>query len=138
MQTLEIMKTHVVKTTPEATLAEAVDLMDLYQVSGLPVVDGDGRLCGYLAERDVLRVMQADSEVGASAIGLSAHMAERTVESAMTVPCLFVSETSDVAQAARYLLDNDLKRLPVITDEGKVIGTLNRIDILQAIFEGTL
>ena len=44
MQVMEVMKTHVVKTSPEATLSQAVDLMDLYQVNCLPVVEEDGRL----------------------------------------------------------------------------------------------
>ena len=135
MQALEIMKTHVVKTTPAATLSEAVDLMDLYQVSGLPVVDACGLLCGVLTERDVLRAMEGASE---HPLGLDALAANRTVADFMTVPPLSVSENTDVLQAASLMLREGVKRLPVTTAEGKVIGTLNRIDLLQAIFEGNL
>src|SRR5579884_1638928 len=39
MRTLERMKTYLVTTTPDASLREAADLMDLYQSSVLPVVD---------------------------------------------------------------------------------------------------
>src|SRR5260221_12958353 len=53
MQVRELMKTHVVKTTPDAPLAEAVDLMDIYQVNSLPVVDTEGRLVGILSEEDI-------------------------------------------------------------------------------------
>jgi len=69
MQALELMKTHVVKTTPDATLSEAVDLMDLYQVSGLPVVDGEGRLVGMLTEQDVIRAAMQDAAARAGRPG---------------------------------------------------------------------
>jgi CBS domain-containing protein len=135
MQALEIMKTHVVKTTPDATLGEAVDLMDLYQVSGLPVVDAEGNLCGMLTEQDVLQAMQEESQ---HPLGLN-PLAERfRVADYMTSPPVSVTENCDVLLAARLMLTQGLKRLPVTTDTGKVIGTLNRIDILQAIFEGNL
>jgi CBS domain-containing protein len=135
MQALEIMKTHVVKTTSDATLGEAVDLMDLYQVSGLPVVDADGRLCGMLTERDVLRAMQGEQN---HPLGLNPLAESFAVADFMTTPPVSVSEHDAVLTAAQLMLERGLKRLPVTTEEGKVIGTLNRIDVLQAVFEGNL
>jgi CBS domain-containing protein len=166
MQALELMKTHVVKTTPEATLSEAIDLMDLYQVNGLPVVDGEGRLCGMLTEQDVLRALLSegaarslleDADTGekaeggkpdtrtsgrkvrsAAELGLAVEAGGYKVQDWMTQPAISVAETAEVRMAARLMLARHLKRLPVITEEGKVIGVLNRIDVCQALFEGTL
>ena len=145
MQALELMKTHVVKTTPDAPLSEAVDLMDLYQVSGLPVVDGEGRLCGMLTERDVLRAIL--SKVPAESPDLSeqefcarldAGVGNQPVGLYMTQPAVSIEETAEVRQAAMLMFRSGLKRLPVTTEENVVVGTLNRIDLFQALFEGAL
>jgi signal-transduction protein with cAMP-binding, CBS, and nucleotidyltransferase domain len=56
----------------------------------------------------------------------------------MTVPAISVSENEDVATAALLLTVNRLKRLPVTTEAGQVVGMLNRIDLMQAVFEGTV
>jgi CBS domain-containing protein len=151
MQALELMKTHVVKTTPEATLSEAIDLMDLYQVNGLPVVDGKGCLCGMLTEQDVIRALLPQNAAQAlrerpddggetlkmEEFGLVAEAGGYCVRDWMTQPAICVPETAEVRMAARLMLSRHLKRLPVITTEGKVIGVLNRIDVCQALFEGT-
>lgn len=137
IQALELMKTHVVKTTPEATLSEAVDLMDLYQASGLPVVDADGRLCGMLTESDVLRAVgQAAGQWGDGEMGK--RIGAFLVREFMTAPAVSVAEDVDVAEAAETMLSRHLKRLPVVNDAGQVVGVLNRIDVFQAIFEGNL
>lgn len=129
MQVLEIMKTHVVKTTPEATLAEAADLLDLYQTTGVPVVDADGLLQGMLTESDIVRALHS----------LPAAVAGReTVRAWMTTPALSVSENTDVTVAATLLIRSGRKRLPVVTDVGRVVGVLNRIDLIQAAFEGAI
>jgi CBS domain-containing protein len=129
MQVLEIMKTHVVKTTGEATLAEAADLLDLYQTTGLPVIDAEGFLHGMLTETDIVRAARA----------LTGHRAAGALVKAwMTAPAVSVHESADVTEAAHILLTKGLKRLPVVTDAGAVVGVLNRIDLLQAVFEGAL
>lgn len=141
MQVMEVMKTHVVKTSPEATLSQAVDLMDLYQVNCLPVVEEDGRLCGIISEADVLRAALPDGVEAESAepwTEARRGAAEYAVRDYMTVPPVSVSESLDLREASALLLTRNLKRLPVLSEEGQVVGTLNRIDVLQALFEGHL
>ena len=129
MQVLEIMKTHVVKTTGEATLTEAADLIDLYQTNGLPVVDSEGVLQGMLTEGDIFRAV-------CSLAGLSAG--GQAVREWMTAPAISIGEHAQVSDAARLLQDSGLKRLPVITETGQVVGVVNRIDLLQAVFEDAI
>jgi len=110
MQVLEIMKTHVVKTTPDATLAEAADLLDLYQTTGLPVVDAAGCVQGMLAECDILRAVRE----------LSGSVARsQPVRDWMTIPAICIGENEEVGQAARLLNEMGLKRLPVIYRNGE-------------------
>lgn len=153
MRTLELMKTHVVKTQVGATLNQAVDLMDLYQVSELPVVNEAGVLCGMISEADIFRFLLlsnfhkqiadsetaiADTESDGPKGGAKAELAaNRPISDIMTSPAISVSEDMDASVAVRLLILHRLKRLPVLDSLGRVIGTLNRIDVLQAIFEGS-
>lgn len=145
MQVVELMKTHVVKTTPEATLGEAVDLMDLYQVGSLPVVDVEGRLCGMLSESDVMRALldnasplRSLSEAQATQVLRAGDAKLRRVADYMTQSAIPISEHADIQQAARMLFTCGLKRLPVTDEHNRVVGALNRIDIIQSIFEDTI
>jgi CBS domain-containing protein len=145
MQVVELMKTHVVKTTPDATLGEAVDLMDLYQVSSLPVVDTEGVLCGMLSESDVMRALldsasplKAFSEAQVTQALRAGDARLHRIADYMTQPAIHISEHADIREAARILLTCGLKRLPVTDEHNRVVGALNRIDVVQAVFEDTL
>lgn len=145
MQVLELMKTHVTTTHPEATLGEAVDLMDLYQTPCLPVVDATRRLCGVLMEDDVLRAMTGEArglaeqgEEGVKRILTAKQAAQLPVGEFMLHPVVSVPEHCEVRHAAQVLLLSHLTRLPVTDELGRVVGMLNRIDIIQAVFEQLL
>jgi CBS domain-containing protein len=147
MQALELMKSHIVKIIPDATLGEAVDLMDLYQVSGLPVVDEAGVLVGMLTEHDVIRALLPEGRLEAverregdtEALVTRLHrIQELRVGDYMTAPAISVTETTDLLDAAALMLSRRLKRLPVTGEGGQVVGVLSRIDVCQAILEGNL
>jgi CBS domain-containing protein len=55
MQVSQAMSTKVITIQPDASIAEAIDLMLGSHVSGLPVVDREGTLVGLLSEGDLLR-----------------------------------------------------------------------------------
>lgn len=147
MRVLELMKTHVIKTHPAATLRDAVDMMDLYQVSGLPVVEDEDRLVGVVTEFDVINALlphYADSAAPRTWAGekpdleaLVDAVRSRTVGEAMTSPAVSIDENADVLEAASLMLQHRIKRLPV-TSEGRLVGVISRIDICQAILEGQL
>jgi CBS domain-containing protein len=147
MKVLELMKTHVIKTSPEATMRDAVDMMDLYQISGLPVVDAEGQLVGVVTEYDVIQALlphfteAALSTAGDSSMEDFRTLVERVrnkpVADAMTSPAVAVDENTDVLEAASLMLTRRIKRLPV-TSEGRLIGIISRIDICQAILEGQM
>ncbi|HZO89698.1 MAG TPA: CBS domain-containing protein [Chthonomonadaceae bacterium] len=133
MRALELMRSHIVKTTPDATLLEAVDMMDLYQVNGLPVVDETGRLVGMLMEGDVFRALFADAVAAPIA-----RPEELRVGDFMTSPALSVPETMEVRAVAELMRTRHLKRLPVLAEDGQIVGMLSRVEVCQALLEGNL
>ena len=134
MLVLELMKTHVVTVSCDAPLGEAVDLMDLYQTAGLPVTTEQGALCGFVTESDIFRAI-ATSRTDAHPFPIRGDAAELKISMIMTPNVRFVTDTDDALPAALMLLESGFRTLPVLTEQGEVIGTLNRVEILQALFE---
>ena len=138
MKVLELMKVHVIRASMDATIGDAVDMMDLYQVTSLPIVDADDKISGIVTESDVVRallpVFLGDSS-GDSAASLPSRSQSVLPLSNPTV--VAVDEGDDVLVAAELMLRHGLDRLPV-TGEDRLVGTIGRIDICQAILEGQL
>lgn len=139
IRALEMMKTHVQRISPDAKLAEAADLMDLYQVSALPVASETGTLIGIITERDVVAaLLRADSAITSESFAAWRSAGSALVKDAMTAPALSVAEDSDVRAAVLLMLERGLKRIPVVSNNMDIVGVLNRVDALQALFEGQL
>jgi CBS-domain-containing membrane protein len=116
-------------------------------VSSMPVVDADGILCGFIAERDVVSAVARPSAAPPREEGpplsndlphLASEASEATVRTVMRPSVRAIAEDADVSGSLSAFFVNGMKRLPVTNDAGEVVGTLNRIDVLQALFEGGL
>ncbi len=112
----DIMTTDVVSVRPDTTIQEAVDLFELRQISGLPVVDSQQRLLGVMTEYDLLQ--------GISTLRLSGKVADF-----MTTDVTTVSQHVPLVDLAKLFLSTRVRRLPVISD-GKVVGVISRRDLL--------
>lgn len=156
-QVVQCMKTHVVKVTQQATLRDALDRMDLYQVDGLPVVDAEEKIVGFLTEGDVVNALwsggQCQHRHGESSIDEALNagsdpvvetlrsnipIAAQPVTDYMTRAVVSVLESDEMQEAATLMFRNGYKRLPVLDEQGKVVGTLNRVDVLQALMDGDM
>ena len=62
MKAAEIMTHPVVGVTPDTSIAEAARLMLHHRVSGLPVLDPNGRMVGIISEGDLLRRAETGTE----------------------------------------------------------------------------
>jgi CBS domain-containing protein len=147
LKVLELMKSHVIKTTPDALIQEAVDMMDLYQISGLPVVDSSDLVVGIITEYDIIHALlpqfseahaePAESERRQNFPALVRKIKHKTVSEVMSSPVFSVDENADVLEAVKVMLAHRIKRLPV-TSEGRLVGVISRIDICQAMLEGQI
>jgi predicted transcriptional regulator len=135
MKVLELLRAHVVKIPPTATVREMVDLFDLYQVLLLPVVDEDDQLLGVVFEQQVADPLAAVALSGKDPDSRKAEIWElsaRTSGELMVAPPPFVDEHDDALQALERMDDSGRSRLPV-TSRGVVTGSISRVDICQAL-----
>lgn len=100
---------------PETSLDELVRIMDEKGVSGFPVVDAEGNLCGMVTTRDIWMIENPAGTV-------QAVMTPR--ERLITAP-----ETTGIAEAQRTLYQNRIEKLPLVDERGKLKGLITSQDI---------
>ena len=123
MQVLDLMTTEVFKVSAVTPIKEAAQLMFRHRVSGLPVVDEDGRLAGIITEADFLRLEVARGEA-------DELKPIETVGEVMSRGVVTVGPEQGVAEAAKIMVVQDVKRLPVCDDEERLLGIISRLDIV--------
>jgi CBS domain-containing protein len=108
-------------------------------------VDGKQRPIGIITDGDVLeRAMPPPPEGAVQSLGrrLSrktgkrTQLVHRTASGVMTSPVATVSAEADLWDALRLLLEKNVKRLPVVDEQGRVVGLLGRGGTLQALRRG--
>ena len=143
MRAHQIMTRTVITVTPDATILEAANLMLKWHVSGLPVVDKDGKLVGIVSEGDFIR----RSEIGTQrkrgrwlkfllGVGEAAteyvHEHGRKISEVMTRDPLTIAEETPLDEIVASMEKNGVKRLPVMNGD-KLVGIVSRANLLQAV-----
>ncbi|MEX1126699.1 MAG: CBS domain-containing protein [Acidimicrobiia bacterium] len=131
------MTRDVITVGPDASLKEAARRMLEGGVSGLPVTQGDGSLVGIITEADFVRT-EADRRRKTSA-GLLGFIykevelpsQERLVGDVMSTNLIVLGPEADHAEAARMMQSGGVKRIPVVGEDGRVVGLVSRSDILR-------
>ena len=103
---------------PSASLADAVGIMERYHISGVPIVDGAGRLVGILTNRDIRFEDDLD----------------RTVAQVMTRENLVTAPVGTTLEQAKEILRvRKIEKLPVVDDEYRLLGLITVKDIQKKI-----
>lgn len=106
----EIMRREPIEVAPEDTLGEVAERMSEANV-GAVVVKDYGRLIGILTERDMLKAMAA-----------RVHTSEARVRQWMTEDPITAGVDTGLEEAARIMLDNGFRHLPIVDENGRVAG----------------
>jgi CBS domain-containing protein len=130
MAVSEVMTRPVLTLTVETGLYEAGQRLSHHGRGQAPVVNTDGILVGLLTRAD-LSIAGQGPKPGASEPVWEAWRAQG-IETVMQTPVPSVSPAADLRRAATALLDSGLPGLPVVDDEGRVIGFISRSDVLRA------
>ncbi|MBT2514324.1 IMP dehydrogenase [Arthrobacter sp. ISL-30] len=114
------MITNPLTIHPEATLQELDQLCSRYRVSGLPVVDPDGRLLGIVTNRDTRFVPESDFPL-------------RRVSDVMTKMPLITGHVGiSRDEASAKLATNKIEKLPLVDEQGRLRGLITTKDFTKA------
>ena len=123
MMTAEsIMTENLVTIRPEASIRDAIEMLIGKEISGLPVIDNQGRLVGVITEFAML-AMVYDHEVR-----------KQTVGQHMTREVITVNVDDPISRIADLCIVHRVRRLPVMRD-GKLVGLIARRDVLKALYQ---
>jgi CBS domain-containing protein len=120
-------------TVPRGTtIKRAAELLAELQVTCLPVIDTEGRLCGVVSEADLIRdAFSADPRSHILAETHAPPSQAHLISEVMTPHVVTVRESTDLAQAVELMTSAILKSLPVVNDQRHVVGVVSRSDIVR-------
>jgi len=117
----DIMTKEVVSVRRGTPVREALQLMLVHQISGVPVVKEDMTLVGIVTEKDLLRLLLGPQGTKG-----------KTIEEFMTQPAVYFEADESIEEICKCLNDVTFRRVPV-TKEGKVVGIVSRPDVIRCI-----
>jgi CBS domain-containing protein len=134
----DVMTTAVVTVGVSASYREVVDLLIGQRISAVPVVDDDLRVVGIVSEADLLRKIEYAGDEKPRLFESRRRRHERakstvgTAGDLMSAPPVVAGSGKSIAAAARLMDAEHVKRLPVIDDQGRLLGIVARSDLLKA------
>jgi CBS domain-containing protein len=136
----DVMTTNVVTVREDTEYKEIVVLLRRHRVSAFPVLDPAGRVVGVVSEADLL-LKEAAPALPTGAVRLAWRLRERTKASGvtaadlMTAPAVTIGPDAAVMDAARLMRSRRVKRLPVVSENARILlGIISRVDVLS-VFE---
>ncbi|MFI1444236.1 CBS domain-containing protein [Streptomyces fructofermentans] len=138
----DVMTDEVVQAHRETPFKDVVRLLDAHRISGVPVVDHDGKVVGVVSGTDLVHGQAAraggrrDRRYRLPRLPRPGHRAAARVLAAtagelMTTPAITVHPEQPVSDAARVMERHGIERLPVVDEEDRLIGIATRRDLLR-------
>ncbi|CAA0840983.1 CBS domain-containing protein CBSX1-chloroplastic [Striga hermonthica] len=137
---------HVVKST--TTVDEALEMLVANRITGFPVIDDDWKLVGLVSDYDLL-ALDSISGTGKTDADMFPEVDStwktfneiqkllsktngQVVGDVMTPAPMVVRESTNLEDAAKLLLETKYRRLPVVNDDGKLVGIITRGNVVRA------
>ena len=119
----EVAHAHIPTLTPESTVRDAVDKMDIYQFPALAIVDKRMKVLGVVTEGDLCRAVSQQDNLTRMGFDPAITYASTSPETA--------PPDTDIGDAFHRMLSSGLTILPVVEEE-RLFGVVLRVDLMQA------
>ena len=129
------MSKNVVTINEDDSMQDAMKLMKQHNIRMLPVLK-NGSLVGVVTDRDLKRASASDATT------LDVHellylISKIKVKNIMSKNPIAVSPDLTVEETAELLLNNKISGVPVVDDQGKVVGTITQTDLFRVLISLT-
>jgi len=121
------MTRRLVTFHPDQTMDQIVETLLTKKISGGPVIDDNGNLCGIISEGDCLK------EVVKGKYNNSPSMSGK-VSDHMATDVITVTPDMNIFELAQMFLNKKLRRFPVLQD-GKLVGQISQKDVMRAVLK---
>lgn len=130
VRAVDVMTRDPLTCHPDDHVLDAAARMQQYKVRHLPVVDGDHRLIGMLADRDI-RTAVGDPDRWMDDV--TPGLEDLQVAGAMSAPAVAIPDHTPLVDVARRLVQLEVGALPVTGNAGRLVGIVSYIDVLRAL-----
>ncbi len=134
----DVMSTDVATVRDDTPYRKIVDVLAHRRVSAVPVVDDSQRVLGVVSEADLLHKVELIGAPHERRVfeGSRRRTARVKAEGAvaadlMSAPAVTVTAHAPLVTAARTMNGEQVKRLPVVDDSGRLVGIVSRSDLLK-------
>jgi CBS domain-containing protein len=120
-QVRELMTESPRTVPPDASAVDAAKVMQNEDAGVVPIVEDDGRLVGVVTDRDIaLRVVAEGREPDSTKVAEIASQNLATVD-----------PQQDIDEALRLMAEHQVRRLPVVEEDGRLVGILAQADVAR-------
>lgn len=146
----DVMQHDVYTVASDATVRDAVRMMLEKNISGMPIVDDERHVVGFISDSDVLRRFAQDnapvSDISTLVTGMArgefpelshAELLDMNVMVIAAKPAVTVQSDANIAQVCQMFGDQQYKKVPVV-EQGKLVGVINRGRLTRRSFEACL
>lgn len=143
MRAMDVMTRDVITVGPNTSVSDIAALFLRRRISGVPVVDGNGKLLGLVSEGDLVRRVETGTDPRHSWwLDLLTESSERAVtyaktrgkkaEDVMTTTVVTATETTPLRDIASLMERRRIKRVPIMRNS-KVVGIVSRANLIQGL-----
>ena len=122
----QIMQPAVITVKADDDVAQAWHVLVDHQIHQAPVLDAGQQLIGIVSERNLLTTLNVDE-------GQVRDVLFKRVRDVMSTPVVAAAPLTDIRHIARAMLERDVDGVPIVNDNGLLVGFVSRSDILRAV-----
>lgn len=141
----DVMTKEPITVMPQTPIQEAIEILAAKKISGLLVVDDNGKLVGTISESDLMwqetgvetppYIMFLDSVIylqNPARHNKEIHKAlGQTVGEVMSDRPITIKANKSVKEAARLMHEKKVRRLPVVDEQSQLIGIITQGDVIR-------
>jgi len=128
-----IMTPNVITVNEKQTLREASKFMYQHNIGGLIVLMDTSnnenaeidKPIGIITERDIARLVAFSSNLST----------DTAISEVMSKPLITTNQNSSIKEVTELMQKNDIRRLPIVDNKGKLVGIITAKDILRSLME---
>ena len=150
----DVMTKDVTTFSPDASVYDCAKILREKRISGAPVVDESEVVVGVLSETDIIKIIESKDvkinlilpspldvlelpvrmKLGLDEVMKSAKKAASArAEDVMSKKVVTIHEEEDISKATKIMAERNINRLPVLDENGKLVGIITRGDVIGAI-----